>query len=358
MQLTKSIDEQAKFDFVAGLMKYNSTGIGKAMTELFLDNEPNICMEKSVIDSIGEFMNDTAIYKFGAFFELNNHALMFQAVLDILEKRREDVVAWLESYNQSTALGSVILNDDVLTPSYYKNINIHTQPGNYQAEFAGFLYHWMIGPFLVHRDDKDEMGWQLANGVPKKAYKDILDMGCGIGKSTFPYCDLYPNANVVGIDYAASMLKYGHQLAEERGKKITFQQALAEDTGFADESFDLIVAIWLFHELPGKARDRVVEEAYRLLRPGGVFAVMESPPFKDLESEYSKLSAFLLDSTGRRMSDPFIPGFFKEDRVEMFKRGGFLNAKDTALPNELTGWGTNESYFFGSYPWWMTIGEK
>jgi hypothetical protein len=283
MQLTKSIDEQAKFDFVSGLMKYNSTGIGKAMTELFLDNEPNICMEKSVIDSIGEFMNDTAIYKFGAFFELNNHALMFQAVLDILEKRREDVVAWLESYNQSTALGSVILNDDVHTPPYYKNINIHTQPGNYQAEFAGFLYHWMIGPFLVHRDDKDEMGWQLANGVPQKAYKDILDMGCGIGKSTFPYCDLYPDANVVGIDYSASMLKYGH---------------------------------------------------------------------------HSKLSAFLLDSTGRRMSDPFIPGFFKEDRVEMFKRGGFLNAKDTALPNELTGWGTNESYFFGSYPWWMTIGEK
>ena len=133
---------------------------------------------------------------------------------------------------------------------------------------------------------------------------------------------------------------------------------MAEDTGLDDESFDLITAIWLFHELPTKVRDQVVAEAYRLLRPGGVFAIMESPPFKNLEQDYSKLSSFLLDSTGRRMSDPYIPGFFKEDRVEMFKRGGFSDPKDVALPNDLTGWGSGESYFFGSYPWWMTIGEK
>ena len=42
MQLTKSLDEQARFDFVAGLMKYNSTGIGKSMTDYFLDNQSKI----------------------------------------------------------------------------------------------------------------------------------------------------------------------------------------------------------------------------------------------------------------------------------------------------------------------------
>ena len=141
------------------------------------------------------------------------------------------------------------------------------------------------------------------------------------------------------------MLKYGHRLAEERNKKIHFKQGHAEETGFEDESFDLVVAIWLFHELPPKARDKVVREAFRVLRPGGVFAIMESPPFENLISEYSKLSAFLLDSTGRRMSDPFIPGFFKEDRTEMFNRG-FCDAKDIPLPNELTGWGSGDNTFW------------
>ena len=363
MQIQKSRSEQAKFDFVSGLMQYNSTGLGKAMTEFFVSNESKFSNSETnnsseIISDIGSIMNDASVYKFGAFFELNNHALMFKTVLDILENRRDEVEAWLDDINQKNFIGKLDLNPEIEPPTYYKNIEIHTQPGNYHGDFAGFLYHWMIGPFLVHRDDNDEMGWQLARGVPNKPYKDILDLGCGIGKSTLPYCDLYPNANVVGLDYAASMLKYGHRLAEERNKKIHFKQAYAEETGFEDESFDLVVAIWLFHELPPKARDKVVREAYRVLRPGGVFAIMESPPFENLIGEYSKLSAFLLDSTGRRMSDPFIPGFFKEDRTEMFKRGGFSDAEDIPLPNELTGWGSGDSYFFGAYPWWMTIGTK
>ena len=41
-------------------------------------------------------MNDASVYKFGAFFELNNHALMFKTVLEILENRRDEVEAWLD----------------------------------------------------------------------------------------------------------------------------------------------------------------------------------------------------------------------------------------------------------------------
>jgi hypothetical protein len=85
---------------------------------------------------------------------------------------------------------------------------------------------------------------------------------------------------------------------------------------------------------------------------------MESPPFKVLQEEYSPLSAFLLDSTGRRMEDPFLPGFLAEDRVRMFEEGGFGEVRDVPLPNELTGWGFGGEYFFGAYPWWATIGVK
>jgi ubiquinone/menaquinone biosynthesis C-methylase UbiE len=215
----------------------------------------------------------------------------------------------------------------------------------------------MIGPFLVHRDDHDEMGWALAKGVPKKDYKRILDMGCGVGKSTFPYGDLYPEAEVVGIDYAASMVKYAHRLAEQRGKKITFSQRNAESTGYEDESFDLVVAIWLFHEIPRKAMDNVVREAYRLLRPGGYFAIMESPPYKVL-NEINPLSEFLLESTAHRMKDPYISVLFKLDRAQLFRDGGFENVREEPLENHLTGWSTDVKYFYGAFPWWMTIGQK
>ena len=174
MQLTKTLDEQARFDFVSGLMKYNSTGIGKSMTEYFLDNESKIKPDEPVIESIGAFMNDAPIYKFGAFFELNNHALMFETVLDILEKRRDEVTAWLEDYNRGPCKGQLTLNDEVSTPYYYKNIDIHTQPGSYHAEFAGFLYHWMIGPFLVHRDDQD------SSSIPRMRPQVFDPPRCGL----------------------------------------------------------------------------------------------------------------------------------------------------------------------------------
>ncbi len=349
--------ERAKLDFVSGLMAYNSTGIGKAMTDHYSRHAPALGEHPS-LEQVADVMNAAPAYRFGAFFERHNHAMMFETSLEILHRRHDDVRKWLDSANEKGALGSLELDPATGVPSYYRKLEIHTQPGNYQGEFAGILYHWMISPFFVHRDDGDEMGWALARGVPKRDYRRILDLGCGVGKSTFAYCDLYPDAEVFGLDYAAEMLKYAHKLAEERGKKVHFVQRMAESTRLESASFDLVTAIFLFHELPAKARDAVVREAYRVLRPGGVFAIMESPPFKVLNRDYSPLSEFLLDSTGRRMADPFIPEFFREDRVEMFRRGGFLNARDVPLPNELTGWGSGESYFFGAYPWWMTIGEK
>lgn len=358
LDVRRSRTDQARFDFVSGLMMYNSTGIGRAMAETYHDQAARMPTQPPSIADVAAVMEDHPAYKFGAFFERHNHAMMFDTALDILQRDGAKVDAWLDAINLPGSLGSVTLDPELPVPNYYKSINIHTQPGNYHGKYAGFLYHWMLGPFLVHRDDRDEMGWALARGVPQRPYERIVDLGCGIGKSTLPYCELYPDADVIGVDYAGAMLRYGHKLAEARGKSVSYLQRQAESTGIEANSVDLVVAIWLFHELPHRARDAVVREALRILKPGGVFAIMESPPFKALQNDYSPLSAFLLDSTGRRMDDPFIPEFFKQDRTEMFRDGGFTAVRDVPLPNELTGWGTGEAYFFGAYPWWMTIGEK
>ena len=351
--------ENAEWDFIDSLMAFNSVSIGPKLKQ---DYANIVERRKATIKSakdVGQIINDAPIYKFASFFERHNHAMMFDTTLDIVGERADEVLAWLDDDNESGALGSLDLNPDVGVPDYYDRIEIHTQPGSYHGSpYAGLMYHWMIGPFLVHRDDEDGMGWALANAVPKKPYTSVLDMGCGIGKSTFPYCDLFPDAEVTGIDYAAPMLKYGHKFAEERQKKVHFSQRLAEDTGYDDESFDLIVALWLFHEIPNPVADAVVKEAYRLLKPGGVFALMEGPPFKELEENHSPLSAFMLDSTGKRMSDPYLPGFFKRDRVEMISNGGFETAYDKAVSRTLATEDSGAKNFFGPYPWWVSIGEK
>lgn len=359
MHIRKTRTEQARFDFVSGLMSYNSTGIGPGMVKHFEDNKHRLPGKQPSIPEMKAVMEDAIPYKFGAFFEKHNHAMMFNTILDIIDKQKDDVIKWLDTYNQPGALGSLKLDPTVEVPRYYKNVEIHTQPGSFHDNpFAGILYHWMIGPFLCHRDEGNEMGWALANGVPKRDYKTIVDLGCGMGKTTIPYCDKFPGAKVYGVDYAAPMLKYGHKFAEENKKEVHFIQARAEKTPFEDNSVDMVGAIWLFHEINRQAMDEVCAEAYRILKPGGVFAIMESPPFTVLREQFHPLSAFLLDSTGRRMEDPFIPLFFSIDRPAMVKKAGFGDVKDVPLPNYLTGYNTDVDYFFGAYPWWMTIGEK
>ena len=274
IDVEKNRTEQARLDFVAGLMGFNSTGIGAAMTTHY-ENKTKKLDHTPQMPEVKDIMEKAPIYKFGAFFERHNHALMFQTILDILENRKDEVLNWLDSYDKANTLGTLKLNPKLKIPEYYKNIEIHTQPGNYHGPYGGFLYHWMIGPFLVDRDENDEMGWDLANGIPKSDYKKILDLGCGIGKSTFPYCDLYPNAEVYGLDYAAPMIKYGHKLAESRKKKVHFVQNHAENTGFEDNTFDLVTALWLFHEIPKNAMKNVVKEAYRILKPGGKYYCLE-----------------------------------------------------------------------------------
>lgn len=357
MNVDISRDERARLDFADALMSFNSTGIGSGMAEYFETRRP-AGKDSLQMDEVRQLMEPSSIYKFGAFFERHNHALMFENSLAVLKRQADAVHAWLDSCNSPGSLGRLELNPDLPVPKYYEKVEIHTQPGSYHGEFAGFLYHWMIDPFLVHRDRENQMGMALAKGVPRQDYRAILDLGCGIGKSTLPYCDLYPSAEVHGLDYAAPMLKYGHQLAESRGKKVTYHQQHAESTSFDDESFDLVTAIWLFHEIPRASMDKVVREALRLLRPGGVFAIMESPPFKQLNESYSPLTEFLIDSTGRRMSDPYIPMFFSLDRAELLKNNGFTEVWEEPLENHVTGYNTEGSYFFGAFPWWMTAGRK
>lgn len=358
MNIEKTRSQQARLDFIGGLMGYNSTGIGQAMIDHYKAHEDRFDKRPPEMSEVADLMERSSVYQFGAFFERYNHAAMFETSLSILEPQREEIHAWLDDINRPDALGSLTLDNELEPPYYYDRIDIHTQPGNYHGEFGGILYHWMIDPFLVYRDTGNEMGFALANGVPQKDYRRILDLGCGIGKSTMPLCDVFPDAEVHGLDYAAPMLKYGHKLAEDRGKAVHFRQALSEDTGFEDESFDLITAIWLFHEVPKKSMLKIIQEAKRLLRPGGVFAIMESPPYAVLRRDYSPLTEFLIDSTGRRMQDPYIPTLFSLDRAQLFRDGGFETVWEEALPNHLTGWDSPGTYFFGAFPWWATMGEK
>jgi len=100
----------------------------------------------------------------------------------------------------------------------------------------------------------------------------VVDLGCGWGTITLA---LAPEADqVVGVDFSARALEMCREESRRRGvENVAFVQADAGATGLEAASWDLVVAADLVEHLyPDDAR-RVYREVFRLLRPGGRFAL-------------------------------------------------------------------------------------
>ena len=86
-----------------------------------------------------------------------------------------------------------------------------------------------------------------------------------------------------------------HKCAKSGGHSNTsiaiqtkFLQANAENTPFASESFDLVTIMYVLHEVPFRGRDKILHEAARVLKPGGILAILDIS--RDYEPSSSMLS--------------------------------------------------------------------
>lgn len=106
----------------------------------------------------------------------------------------------------------------------------------------------------------------------------ILDLGCGTGAMTLQIAaKLNRSGHIEGIDASGKMI----QVARKHLNKTTladrchFQQALAEKLPFGEESFDYCFSSMFYHHLPIELKRQSMAEAYRVLKKGGIFVVLD-----------------------------------------------------------------------------------
>lgn len=165
----------------------------------------------------------------------------------------------------------------------------------------------------------------------------ILDLGCSVGMSTFALQTVYPQAQITGVDlspYFLAVAQYRSQLRQSSdqvsgqasSQSITWAHAAAEATGLPDASFDLISAHLLFHELPQSAAVAILQEARRLLRPGGHLAIMDMNPRSEI---YAKMPPYIL--TLLKSTEPYLDQYFALDLEQSIVAAGF--AQPTVVGN-------------------------
>ncbi|MCQ2969334.1 MAG: class I SAM-dependent methyltransferase [Clostridium sp.] len=125
-----------------------------------------------------------------------------------------------------------------------------------------------------------ELGWKkefrtlkwlgLRNGM------DILDIGGGPGFYSEKILENLPNSKVTIVDIDDKLLR----IAKDRlsnyyyNNRITFEKTSIYKTGIKDNTYDFVICRFVLQHLDKPVE--AVREIYRILKPGGIVAIIDS----------------------------------------------------------------------------------
>lgn len=143
------------------------------------------------------------------------------------------------------------------------------------ATAASYIYVTRRGKFLVWDRILDELGLQ--------GDETVLDLGCGRGAVLLAAAKRLPRGRAIGVDlWRADQTENSQQATlsnaglENVADRIEVRTADMTALPLADESVDAIVSSLAIHNIPSpEGRRKALDEAIRVLRPGGRLAIAD-----------------------------------------------------------------------------------
>jgi len=99
-----------------------------------------------------------------------------------------------------------------------------------------------------------------------------LDIGCGHGLM-HKFLDV-PSLNLHGCDPASTVIKE----AQDKNKHVTYTSNDGETLPYDADSFDIVFMTGVMHHVPPKQWEGFLEEARRVIKPGGHIVIYEHNP--------------------------------------------------------------------------------
>lgn len=131
----------------------------------------------------------------------------------------------------------------------------------------------------------------LVEWINPKAGELILDLGASTGFYARSIVKAQPAAYPIAVDYSAPMLKKAIKLTRKDRRELYFLQADAEALPITDETMDAIVCGGSLNEF--HSASKAINEAYRVLKPGGRFFLMYLTKARSLTGKFSQFLARL-----------------------------------------------------------------
>ncbi|MEP3050702.1 MAG: class I SAM-dependent methyltransferase [Erythrobacter sp.] len=330
-------DEVARFNYLANFNRYMASVLGPGnkiayetrVLPKFVEEhgrEPNHRYE------IREAMNKEPWHQAWSALKRNSMELRQQNGRALVLRQIEDLIAKAEAINSGS--NTLSLDPAVKTPYYQDAVDIHCMPGSYHGEeiendiSAGANYD--CGMFATTAGGlgalTDGGGQALVKWIkeqrPGWSPRRILDIGCTIGHNIVPLALAFPECEIIAIDTAAPVLKYGHARAKALGaNNISFIQCNAEDlSDWPDGHFDWVQTTMFLHELSATSLPQIIREGFRVLAPNGLMFHLEQPAYSDAMPLYEQ---FIRDWDAFNNNEPFWSAMHAIDLNQVMEDAGF-----------------------------------
>jgi ubiquinone/menaquinone biosynthesis C-methylase UbiE len=346
--MSRPVEQQAALDFVLALRQQWASKLYPHVRRQLEDSHQS---GPDTPERLAAQVHALPSYRWFAWLERGSQKMLWRAVSAAVacEPASEGTRA-----SQSSTLE---LDPSLHLPDWYTEWDIHLQPGGvWSSDTAARVYE--LGAKLVMLGENDDYLFHrlfASTALPARKYRRIVDLGCGFGKSTWVLKKTFPEADVIGVDLAASCLRLAAQRADEQRLQIRFKQADAAATGLGTGSVDLVTSTMLAHELPLSVLPGLFSECARLLAPGGVLRFLDFQYTGDAFRDLAMLEH------GQRNNEPYMPPMMAADLTAMARAAGLGGARWTAFDERAAGrleqlrWPARTEWHF---PWAVFEAEK
>lgn len=311
-------DETAHMNFLLGLMSHLGSKVAPRMKTVYERRvRPAYVAAKGMEPASSREVRDAMLadpaYQCWAALRRNTQEMRQQIGRGMVFRQIDALNETARGFNEGAT--TLKLDPAMEIPNYVSQVDNHCAPGGYIGEIGGDDVstgaNYEAGHFVIAGGGtgvrSDALGRSMAaflkDEFPDFKPRRILDVGAGGGFNTIPLALAFPEAEVIALDVAAPMLRYGHARAKAMGvNNLVFMQANGESLPFDPGSVDLAVTAMLWHETSLTSFRRMLHQIYVVLREGGIALNFEQPNF---DADTPVFERFLRDWDSWYNAEPF-----------------------------------------------------